>query len=67
MIVLVAILGLIAVVVGIALLMAWPFMWGWNYAVVSAISVANPIDYWVAFVLMLFIGFFIQSQNSSSK
>ena len=54
----------IALLIG---LVAFPFMWGWNYAVVNAITIAKEIDYGTAFVLMLFIGFFIKSSSSSSK
>jgi hypothetical protein len=57
--------GLLVLVIGLALLIAWPFMLMWNYAVVSALSVANPIGYWVAFWLMFFIGSFITASNSS--
>lgn len=31
--------------------LAVPMMVFWNYAVVAAISVANPISYWVAYWL----------------
>lgn len=56
----VGIIGLVLVIaVAFCLLMAWPFMWIWNYAVVSAIDIANPITYWIAFWLMLFISLFV--------
>ena len=55
----------IVFVTAISLLLAYPFMWMWNYAVVKAVSVANPIDYWVAFTLMIFISLFISSSSSS--
>ncbi len=51
----------------IALLAAWPFMWGWNFAVVQAVSVAQPITYWPAFVLMWFMGFLIAARRSNSS
>ena len=63
-------LGVVFVVVYILLLLifAYPFMLLWNYAVVAAISVANPIGYWVSFCLMIFISFFmIGSRNASAK
>lgn len=47
------------------LLMAWPFMWIWNYAVVSAVTVTKPIGYWVAFWLMLFVSLFVAGSKSS--
>jgi hypothetical protein len=61
--VLLTILGGIVFIVGLSLLFAFPFMWAWNYAVVNAISVCQPISYWMAFVLMLFVGFFIRSSK----
>lgn len=51
---------------GLCLLLAWPFMWIWNYAVVSALTVAKPITYWPAFWLSVFIGMCF-SRGSSSK
>lgn len=47
----------------ISLLVAWPFMWIWNFAVVAAVSVAKPISYWIAFWLMVFCGTFIAGSN----
>ena len=58
---------IIILVALITLVLAFPFMWLWNYAVVAAISVAKPIDYWVAYCLMLFLNIFIASHNSSRK
>ena len=40
------------------LILAFPFMWIWNYALVSAVTFANPIDYWTSFCLLLFSLFF---------
>ena len=62
-----AVIGIIVIAMMINLLLAFPFMWLWNYAVVSAISVAQPIEYWVSFWLMLFIVLFITGFNTSSK
>ena len=53
------------VIVVLSLIMAFPFMWIWNYAVVSAITVANPITYGVAFWLMCFMGWFVVGTKSS--
>lgn len=50
---------LAVVIIGLlGLLFAFPFMWIWNFAVVKAITVANPISYWTAYLLALFFGFF---------
>lgn len=57
-----------AVFVNLSLLFTWPFMWMWNYSVVSALSVAQPITYWPAFCLMMFISLFcIGSRTSNSS
>jgi hypothetical protein len=67
----VKIAGIVAVgaciIVLISLLMAFPFMWIWNYAVVSAVTVVKPIGYWVAFWLMMFCGTFIAGTQSNVK
>jgi len=56
-----------AVIIGIiVLLVTFPFMWIWNYAVVEAINVAQPINFYQSFYLMLFCAFFIRSSSSSS-
>jgi hypothetical protein len=51
----------------LSLLMAWPFMWLWNYAVVSALTVAKPIGYWVAFWLLMFVSLFIAGSASRAS
>lgn len=56
---------MLALVMGLSLLTAFPFMWLWNYAVVGAITVAKPIEYWVAYWLMTFVSFFLVSRSSS--
>ncbi len=63
----VVIFGLVALAFGICFVIALPFMLLWNFAVVSAISVAKPISYWVAFWLMLFFSLFVVGTNSGSK
>lgn len=60
-------LAVIAVIGGLSLLMAWPFMWLWNYAVVSAVTIAKPIGYWVAFWLACFSGIYVRASSSSSS
>ena len=49
----------------LSLLLAWPFMWLWNYAVVAAITVAKPIAYWTAVCLMMFMSAFVVGVRSS--
>jgi hypothetical protein len=59
-----AFIGMLLFCAGLSLLFAWPFMWLWNYAVVEAIEVCNPIEYWVAFWLMWFISLTLVRGNS---
>jgi hypothetical protein len=61
------VVGVLLFVTVATLLFAFPFMWMWNYAVVSALTVAKPISYWVAFCLMWFISIFIAANNNNSK
>ena len=57
--------GVIAFAIVFGLLLAWPFMWIWNYAVVAAVSVTKPIGYWIAFWLMMFISLFVAGGNNN--
>jgi hypothetical protein len=60
-------IGFVALLVGFGLLIAWPFMWMWNYAVVAAFpTVAAPITYWVAYWLMIFLGCFVKASTTVS-
>lgn len=58
-------IALIFACVIIAILMAYPFMLIWNYAVVAAIDVANPITFWQAFWLSLFCSMFLSGNRAS--
>lgn len=66
-----AVFGLVigVVIIGFAwsLAIALPFMWIWNYAVVSAIEIARPITYWPAFWLAFFLSMFVKSSSSSTS
>lgn len=48
-------------------LMPYLFMVFWNYAVVNAISVANPINYWEAFCITALIGVVKTEQRMSVR
>jgi hypothetical protein len=58
-------IGIVIVCMILALIVAWPFMLIWNYAVVAAISVANPINFWQAFWLSVFCALFISGDGKS--
>lgn len=55
----------LSLVAAVALLMAWVFMWLWNGAVVEALTVAKPIEYWTAFWLTFFLGIFVRAKSSA--
>ena len=57
----------LAIAVVCCFVLAWPFMWMRNYAVVSAVSVANPISYWPSFWLMVFISLFLIGSNQGNN
>lgn len=59
------IFGLVVIIFILAFMMALPFMWIWNYAVVAAISVANPINFRQAFWLAVFCATFLSSSSAS--
>lgn len=60
-------IGVMFMTAVLMLLLAWPFMLIWNYAVVSALTVAKPIDYWVAFWMMSFLALFVSRAGSSKS
>ncbi len=64
-------LGFIAILIIFIIMLpflgALPFKWMWNYAVVSAITIAQPIGYWTAFCLMMFLSIFMVGSRSSTK
>lgn len=55
------VVSLIAAAVVVFAIASLIFMWMWNYAVVAAMSFANPISYGVAACLMVFISLFVVS------
>lgn len=46
---------------------AYPFMLVWNYAVVNAITIAKPIDFWTALLLNLLLVFYTSQPFAQSK
>jgi len=57
----------ILLIIVLCMVFAVPFALLWNYAVVKAIDVANPIDYPVAFCLLLFMILFVAGSKTSSE
>ena len=62
-----AMIGLVLGTCVIAVLAATPFMVTWNYVVVPAIEVANPINFWQALWSMLFFNVFITPYKKSEQ
>jgi hypothetical protein len=60
-------LGVSTFVVVFGALVAVPFMLMWNHAVVSAITIAKPIGYWVSFGLTIFFLTFVTGARTSAK
>lgn len=57
-----------AVCAFVCLAIAYPFMWIWNYALVQALTIVKPIDYWIAFWLMMTILlFYVGPKNARTK
>jgi len=46
-------------------LFGWFFMHLWNFAVVNALTIARPIDFWTAVCMMLFMGLWVAGSKSS--
>jgi hypothetical protein len=58
--------GVIVVGAGISLLMAWPVMWCWNYAVATTFALPK-ISWGVAWCLMFLATTFLKSNVSVNK
>jgi len=59
------VMGFVAVAAVISTLVAWPFMWMWNYSIAPTIDGVRPIAYWPAYCLMWFISLFLLNGNTS--
>jgi len=64
--ILVKILGVVALIAGLSLLMAFPTMWLWNWLMPDIFGLVE-IDFWQALGLNIFSGILIRSTNSSNK
>lgn len=58
---------LLAILAIAPFVLAWPFRLIWNYAIVQALSIANPIGYWPAFWLVVFLMLFANGSRSKSE
>lgn len=62
-----AIVGLLIIGAILAILLAFPVMWLWNYAVVGTIAGVAPLTFWKALALMLLSSFLFKSSGVSSS
>lgn len=60
-------IGLTVTLIALTMLLTWPFMWMWNYAVVSALSNAQPISYWPSLCLLIFVLWLRVGSKTSPK
>jgi hypothetical protein len=63
---LIMVLGVIALVIIVAFLLAFPTMWLWNY-LMPVIFGLIKISFWQALAMNLLCGFLFKSTSSSSK
>ena len=56
--------AIIVILLVASLLLAFPFMWLWNYAVVFAFPGVSPLDYWHSYWLFMFVSIFITGTTS---
>lgn len=61
-----AIIGFALLVVVVAIVMAFPLMWCWNYVMPDLFGLAE-LDFWHALVLGMLSGMLFKSSSSSSK
>lgn len=54
------------IVATMAIVMAFPFMWIWNYSMVAACSFAKNIQYWQSFWMVIFFNLWIVGSRVSS-
>ena len=57
----------LAMIVVIAILLAWPTQWLWNNALVGAADGFNPIGFWQALGINILCGILFRNSTSNSK
>jgi hypothetical protein len=65
--VIVTFIAALAVVVVLSLLMAYPIMWLWNWALVPAVDGINLISFWQAYGLNILFTVLFKSTNYKSN
>jgi len=61
-----AIVGFVLLVVVVAVVMAFPVMWCWNYVMPDLFGLAE-LDFWHSLVLAMLSGMLFKSSSSSSN
>lgn len=57
----------LAMIVVIAILLAWPTQWLWNNALVGAADGFNPIGFWQALGINILCGILFRNSSSSKS
>jgi hypothetical protein len=65
--VIVTFIAALALVVVLSLLMAYPIMWLWNWALVPAVDGINLISFWQAYGLNILFAVLFKSTNYKSN
>lgn len=65
--ILAAIIGILVLAVGLSLLLAFPVMWLWNFAVVGTIAGASTLTFWKAWCLMILCHFLFKANVTVNK
>jgi hypothetical protein len=65
--VIVTFIAALVVVVVLSLLMAYPIMWLWNWALVPAVDGINLISFWQAYGLNILFAVLFKSTNYKSN
>ena len=60
-------IGALLVVIGVALLMSFPVMWLWNYALVPAVDGINSINVYQSLCLMVLASILFKTNVNNNK
>ncbi len=60
-------IGLIVIGIILSVLLAFPVMWLWNFAVVGTIAGVAPLTFWKALAMMILCTFLFKSSGSTSS
>ena len=66
--ILMTVIGIIALLIGISLLLSWPFMLLWNGCLVGTVAGVSPLtSIWHAWGILILASFLFKSTGASSS